>query len=108
MATPHGDLLLVVIRDGEGVVGDVEEKVRGGEVRVEMEKAVTLVMLQKPAPAREPTTWTHAPSQPLMRPPLSRFLTPADFSQNRRFFRVRKLSESPRRAYHPAYFGLAT
>ena len=31
-----------------------------------MEKAVTLVMLQKSAPARKLTTWIHAPSQPLM------------------------------------------
>ena len=32
----------------------------------EMVKAVTLVMLQPSAPAREPTTWTHAPSRPSM------------------------------------------
>ena len=29
-------------------------------------KAATLVMLQLSAPAREPTAWIHAPSQPLM------------------------------------------
>jgi len=29
-------------------------------------KAATLVMLRQPAPAREPTAWMHAPSQPLM------------------------------------------
>ena len=99
---------MVVIRNGEWFVGDVERLGLKWGCRVEMEKAVTLVMLQKPAPAREPTTWTHAPSQPLMRPPLSRFLTPADFSQNRRFFRVRKLCRSPGLASHPVYFGSAT
>jgi len=35
-------------------------------------KAATLVMFQPSAPAREPTAWIHAPSQPLMRSPLSR------------------------------------
>jgi hypothetical protein len=34
-------------------------------------KAVTLVMLQPPTPAREPTAWMHVPSQPLMRSLLS-------------------------------------
>ena len=36
-------------------------------LRWTMEKAATLVMLQPSAPAREPTAWMHAPSQPLMR-----------------------------------------
>src|SRR5882672_4221023 len=49
----------------------------------------------------------HVPSQPLMRPPLSRFPTPADSSQSSRFFQVWKLFELPLRADHPAYFGLA-
>jgi len=35
--------------------------------------------------------WTHAPSQPLMRSPLSQFQTSADISQRRRFFRVGQL-----------------
>ena len=43
----------------------------------EIGKAATLVMLQPSAPAREPTAWIHAPSQPLMRSPLSRSQTPA-------------------------------
>ncbi len=42
-----------------------------------MGKAATLVMLQPSALAREPTAWIHAPSQPLMRSPFSRFQTPA-------------------------------
>ena len=49
----------------------------------------------------------HVPLQPLMRSLLSQFLTPADSSQSSRFFRVWKLVESPLRADHPAYFGLA-
>ena len=48
-----------------------------GTICPEMEKAATLVMLQPSAPAREPKAWMHAPSQPLMRSPLSRFQTPA-------------------------------
>jgi hypothetical protein len=43
-----------------------------------------------------------------MRPLLSQFLTPADFSQNRRFFRVWKLCRLPGLANHPVYFGSAT
>ena len=34
--------------------------------------------------------------------------TPAEFSQNRRFFRVRGLRGSPRSVGHPAYFGSAS
>jgi hypothetical protein len=34
-------------------------------------------------------------------------LTPATSSQSSRFFRVRSLTELPRPADHPAYFGLA-
>jgi len=72
-----------------------------------MEKAVTLVMLQPPAPAREPTAWTHVPSQPLMRSLLSQILTPTAPRRVSRFFRVRSPFTLPRRADHPAYFGLA-
>jgi hypothetical protein len=50
-------------------------------------KAVTLVMLQPPAPAREPSAWTHAPSQPLMRSPLSRSQTPTTPRRAVGFFR---------------------
>src|SRR5579864_9015120 len=53
-----------------------------------MEKAATLVMLQPPAPAREPIAWRHVPSQPLMRSPLSQFQTPTAPRRNSRFFRV--------------------
>jgi hypothetical protein len=53
------------------------------------EKAATLVTLQPPAPAREPTAWMHAPSQPLMRSPLSQFQTPTAPRRISRFFRVR-------------------
>jgi hypothetical protein len=64
----------------------------GGAVKTEewpeMVKAVTLVMLQPPAPAREPTTWTHAPSRPLMQSLLSQFQTPTAPRRARRFFRV--------------------
>lgn len=38
------------------------QNLRGGQI----ERAMTLVMLRSPAPAREPTTWIHAPSQPSM------------------------------------------
>src|ERR1039458_6929519 len=69
------------------------------------EKAVTLVMLKPTTPARESPAWTHVPSQPLMRSPLSQFQTPADTSQCSRFFRVWSLAESPRQADHPVYFG---
>ncbi len=57
--------------------------------------------------AREPTAWIHAPSQPLMRSPLSQFQTPAAPRRYSRFFRVRLLFRLPRRADHSAYFGLA-
>ena len=51
-------------------------------------KAATLVMLQPSAPATEPIAWIHAPSQPLMRLPLSRSQTPAPARRVSRFFRV--------------------
>src|ERR1700757_3077157 len=57
--------------------------------------------------AREPTAWMHAPSQPLMRSPLSQFQTPTAPRRNSRFFRVRLLVRLPCRADHSAYFGLA-
>ena len=52
------------------------------------EKAITLIMLQPTTPARESPAWTHVPSQPLTRSPLSRFQTPTDTSQCGWFFRV--------------------
>src|ERR1017187_10654911 len=73
-----------------------------------IEKAVTLVMLHPPTPARESTTWTHVPSQPLMRSLLSQFQAPTVASQRRRFFRVWRFNGSPRRTHHPAYFRPAT
>ena len=51
-----------------------------------MEKAATLVMLQPPTPAREPTAWMHVPSQPLMRSPLSRIPDPNCSSQKQSVF----------------------
>ena len=48
-----------------------------GQCLPEIEKAARSVMLQPSAPAKEPTAWIHAPSQPLMRSPLSRSQTPA-------------------------------
>ena len=74
----------------------------------QMGKAATLVTLQPSAPAREPTAWMHAPSQPLMRSLLSQFQTPTAPRRVSRFFRVRLLFRSPRRADHSAYFGLAS
>lgn len=53
-------------------------------------------MLQPPTPARELPAWTHVPSQPLIRSPLSQFQTSAEISQSCRFFRVWRLRESPR------------
>ena len=50
----------------------------------------------------------HAPSQPLDAIAAFAVPNPNGTSQNRRFFRVRQLNESPRLADHPAYFGLAT
>jgi hypothetical protein len=67
-----------------------------------------LVMLQPPTPARESTAWTHAPSQPLMRPLLSQFQAPTSPRRARRFFRVWLPNGLPRRPDHSAYFGLAT
>jgi len=64
-------------------------------------------MLQPSAPAREPTAWIHAPSQPLMRSLLSQFQTPTAPRRVSRFFRVWLPYRSPRRADHSAYFGLA-
>jgi len=58
-----------------------------------MKKAATLVMLQLTAPAREPSAWTHVPSQPLMQSLLSQFQTSAEISQFRRFFRVWRLPQ---------------
>jgi hypothetical protein len=78
-----------------------------GKFAAKIKKAVTLVMLQLPPPAREPTTRIHAPSQPLMQSPLSRNQTPATPRRARRFFRVRPLTRSPRLADHSAYFGSA-
>lgn len=84
-----------------------EPSPKEGNFARQIRKAVTLVMLQPPTPAREPTTRTHAPSQPLMQSPLSRNRTPAAPRRVRRFFRVRPPTGSPRLADHPAYFGLA-
>ena len=70
-------------------------------------KAATLVMLQPPAPAREPTAWIHAPSQPLMQSLLSQCQTPTAPRRVSRFFRVWPLLGLPRQANHPAYFGSA-
>ena len=58
--------------------------------------------------AAELTAWIHAPSQPLMRSPLSRFQTPTAPRRTSRFFRVRLLFRSPCRADHSAYFGAAS
>jgi hypothetical protein len=69
----------------------------------EIGKAATLVMLQTSAPAREPIAWRHAPSQPLMRSPLSQFQTPTAPRRNRRFFRVGLPFRSPCRADHSAF-----
>src|SRR5215471_13889371 len=70
-----------------------------------IEKAATLVRLQPFAPAREPTAWIRAPSQPLMQSLLSQFQTPTAPRRVGRFFRVWLLSRSPCRADHSAYFG---
>ena len=78
----------------------------GGMAKIK--RAVTLVMPQPATPAREPPTWSHVPSRPLMQSALSRYRTPTTPRSKRWFFRVRPLSESPRLADHPAYFGLAT
>ena len=83
---------------------DLSEIIKG----LEMVKAVTLVMLQPPTPAREPTTWMHVPSQPLMRSLLSQSLTPTSPRRARRFFRVRAPDESLHRTNHSVYFGSAT
>ena len=53
-------------------------------------------MLQPWTPARELPAWTHVPSQPLIRSPLSQFQTSAEISQSCRFFRVWRFRESPR------------
>src|SRR6266576_6610933 len=73
-----------------------------------MVKAATLVMFQLSAPARKPTAWIHAPSQPLMSSLLSQFQTPTAPRRVSRFFRVWSLAGLPRFADHSAYFGLAT
>ena len=70
-------------------------------------KAVTLVMLQSPAPARELTTWIHVPSQPLMQSLLSQFQTPTVPRKISWFLRVWLPTRSPCRTDHPAYFGPA-
>src|SRR5215471_19960284 len=49
-----------------------------------------------------------APSQPLMRSPLSRFQTPTAPRRVSRFFRVWLLLRLPCRADHSAYFGLTS
>jgi hypothetical protein len=82
-----------------------EEK--GEPASREIGKAATLVMLQPSAPAREPTAWMHAPSQPLMRSLLSQIQTPTAPRRTSRFFRVWLLVRSPCRADHSAYFGVA-
>jgi|SRR5580692_6998185 hypothetical protein len=52
----------------------------------EIGKAATLVMLHPPAPAREPTAWMHAPSQPLMQSPLFAVPDPNCSSQKQSVF----------------------
>ncbi len=72
-------------RRGRGFRGrcsDVREK-RGG---YKIKRAVTLVMLQPPTPAREPTAWIHAPSQPLDAITAFAVLNPNCSSQNQSVF----------------------
>src|SRR6266404_2769033 len=73
-----------------------------------MVKAATLVMFLLSAPARKPTVWIHAPSQPLMQSLLSQFQTPTAPRRISRFFRVWLLFRLPCRANHSAYFGRAS
>ena len=68
---------------------------------------MTLVMLQPPAPARKPTAWMHAPSQPFDAITAFAVPNPNYSSQNSRFFQVWLPDELPRRTDHSAYFGLA-
>src|ERR1700683_2994992 len=86
---------------------------RGGKIhqtktrREKIEKAVTLVMLELPPPAREPTAWTHVPSQPLDAITVFTVPNPNCTSQRRRFFQVRLPLGLPRLADHPVYLGPA-
>jgi hypothetical protein len=69
--------IAVEIRDWFNLPRELHEEFRRlaglpKNVRSGNGKAATLVMFQPSAPAREPTAWIHAPSQPLMRSPLSR------------------------------------
>ena len=79
-----------------------------GQIGGQNRKAVTLVMLQPPTPARESTAWMHVPSQPPVRSPLSQFRTPTVISQRRRFFRVRPSCRSPRWTGSPSLLWSAT
>jgi hypothetical protein len=100
-ATAMSDRLTKIIStDSELIQG------KGQTCIPEIGKAATLVTLQPSAPAREPTAWMHAPSQPLMRSLLSQFQTPTAPRRSSRFFRVWSLVRSPCRADHSAYFGV--
>jgi hypothetical protein len=57
-AIPERDILTAFPTNGTCEEFDKERRKIG--------RAATLVMLQPSAPARKPTAWIHAPSQPLM------------------------------------------
>src|SRR5579863_2841094 len=57
-----------------------------------------------PPPAREPTAWTHVPSQPLDAITVFTVPNPNCPSQSRRFFQVWLPLGLPRLADHPVYF----
>src|SRR5205807_7652750 len=56
--------------------------------------------------ARKPIAWSHVPSQPLMRSPLSQFQTPIAPRGAVGFLRVWSFNRLPCRTDHPVYFGL--
>src|SRR5579863_7102940 len=60
-----------------------------------------------PPPAREPTAWTHVPSQPLDAITAFTVPNPNCTSQRRRFFQVWLPLGLPRLADHSVYFGSA-
>jgi hypothetical protein len=86
------------IPDEKGVRGERlfwESRLAAGKTGGRKGKGCALVTLQPSAPAREPTAWMHAPSQPLMRSLLSQFQTPTAPRRTSRFFRVWLLVRSP-------------
>ncbi len=80
---------------------------RGNESCRQVKRAVTLVTLSLPTPARESTAWKRAPSQPLDAITAFAVPSPSASSQEQPVFSGSGAHRVAPVADHPAYFGLA-